>query len=127
MQIADEGNTKYKIRCNYVMFLRFGGGLRNRQRQVLETHSRSLEEPPTDCSTHSTGGVAAGDQWAEHRSWCGGWPATEDWALASTLAPSDHTNHTQVRFLELSTNLREVSVPGESTLLTKNFDQPKCS
>ena len=97
------------------MMLRFGGGLRNRQRQVLETHSKSLEEPPTDCSTHSTGGVAAGDQWAEHRSWCGGWPATEDWALASTLAPSDHTNHTQVRFLELSTNLREVSVPGEST------------
>ena len=96
------------------MLLRFGGGLRNRQRQVLETHSRSLEEPPT-VQRDSAGGVAAGDQWAEHRSWCGGWPATEDWALASTLAPSDHTNHTQVRFLELSTNLREVSVPGEST------------
>ena len=80
------------------MLLRFGGGLRNRQRQVLETHSKSLEEPPQrdDCSTHS-GGVAADAQWAEHRSWCGGWPGTEDWALASTLAPSDHTNHTQVR------------------------------
>ena len=103
MQIAVEG--KYKIRCNYVMLLRFGGGLRNRQRQVLETHSKSLEEPPQrdDCSTHS-GGVAADAQWAEHRSWCGGWPGTEDWALASTLAPSDHTNHTQVRRLELSTN-----------------------
>ena len=53
---------------HYTISARFGG-LRNRR--VLETHSKSLEEAP---SYHWDHEVSSLDQDWEHRSWCGGWP-----------------------------------------------------
>ncbi len=79
-------------------FLSRFGGLRNRR--VLETHSKSLEEAPSYYRDHDSGSVREPglcDQEWEHRSWCGGWSGQEMEHHVSghqlQHQPAGHHNH----------------------------------
>ena len=63
------------------------GGLRNRR--VLETHSKSLEEAPSYYRDHE---AREAEEW-EHRSWCGGWPGQSEHHVSGHQHQPGHHNH----------------------------------
>ena len=65
------------------------GGLRNRR--VLETHSKSLEEAPSYYRDHEARDREA-EEW-EHRSWCGGWPGQSEHHVSGHQPLPGHHNH----------------------------------
>ena len=71
---------------NVLFFFRFGG-LRNRR--VLETHSKSLEEAPSYYRDHE---AREAEEW-EHRSWCGGWPGQSEHHVSGHQPLPGHHNH----------------------------------
>ena len=65
------------------------GGLRNRR--VLETHSKSLEEAPSYYRDYEARDREA-EEW-EHRSWCGGWPGQSEHHVSGHQPQPGHHNH----------------------------------
>ena len=106
------------------------GGLRNRR--VLETHSKSLEEAPSYYRDHEARDREA-EEW-EHRSWCGGWPGQSEHHVSGHQPQPGHHNHrrlpqtprrpsTLLSMSGVSSLGQQTNINGQSLLNQQNIQQ----
>ena len=106
-------------------FSRFGG-LRNRR--VLETHSKSLEEAP---SYYRDLEAREAEEW-EHRSWCGGWPGQAPGEMEHHVSGHQHHRRlpqtprrpsTLLSMSGVSSLGQQTNINGQSLLNQQNIQQ----